>query len=207
MVHRVAVRATHQSPQVVDTPSVDHLQKDETDEKATFQDYVDVSILNPPHKARRVITPPSNPCPVPSTDLNLNAPPFSIGIHRRGDGHGRYRNPGSRWYGTGSNLVFTLEQCKCEGTNNPSPRKWEISDNCWRSDKPKDCLTLSLCTNPSILLAIKTALAQSWLSTNYFHRSLWDQIAWRTLISPENRSGLHGSGYLTSPAALSIIET
>lgn len=90
------MRATHQSPQVADTPSVDHLQKDGTDEKATVQDYVDVSILNPPHKDRCVITPPSNPYPVPSTDLNLNAPPFSIGIHRRGDGYDRYRNPGSR---------------------------------------------------------------------------------------------------------------
>src|SRR5699024_4707573 len=89
-----------------------------------FGDYVDVSILNPPQRARRVITPPSIPHPV-STGLILNAPyQVSISIHRKGDGYDRYRRPGPRRYGTGSNVVLTLEQCKSTGTSNPRNSAW-----------------------------------------------------------------------------------
>ena len=38
-----------------------------------FQDYVNVSILIPPQRARRVISPPSVSYPVPSADMKLNA--------------------------------------------------------------------------------------------------------------------------------------
>ena len=60
-------------PPAVDTPSVDHVRKDGTDEKASVEDYVDVSILNPAQRARCVITPPSISHPVSSTGLNLDA--------------------------------------------------------------------------------------------------------------------------------------